>query len=58
VLLLRILFFTFGPMQLMLGVSQVRYLPFLTASALALAPMIVLESYVGSGIVAWLLTLM
>jgi uncharacterized membrane protein YdjX (TVP38/TMEM64 family) len=58
VLLLRILFFTFGPMQLMLGVSQVRYWLFLAASALGLIPMIVLTSYVGSGLVSWLFSLM
>jgi uncharacterized membrane protein YdjX (TVP38/TMEM64 family) len=58
VLVLRLLFFTFGPMQLMLGVSKVRFVPFLAASALGLAPMIVLESYVGGNVVMWLLSLM
>jgi uncharacterized membrane protein YdjX (TVP38/TMEM64 family) len=58
VLLLRVLFFTFGPMQLMLGVSRVRFVPFLTASALGLAPMIVLESYVGASLVTWLFSQM
>jgi uncharacterized membrane protein YdjX (TVP38/TMEM64 family) len=57
VLLLRLLFFTFGPMQLMLGVSKVRFVPFLFASALGLAPMIVLTSYVGSSLVAWVFSL-
>ena len=58
VLVLRVLFFTFGPMQLMLGVSRVRFVPFLAASGLGLAPMIVLESYVGANIVSWAISLM
>ncbi len=54
VLIMRLLLFTFGPMQLMLGVSTVRFVPFLAATALGVLPLIVLESYVGAGLVAWL----
>lgn len=55
VLVLRLLLFTFGPMQLMLGVSQVRFVPFLAATALGVLPLLALESWVGSGLVEWLL---
>ncbi|HET6583565.1 MAG TPA: VTT domain-containing protein [Nannocystaceae bacterium] len=54
VLVMRLLLFTFGPMQLMLGVSQVRFVPYLLASALGLFPMIALESFVGASVVGWL----
>jgi uncharacterized membrane protein YdjX (TVP38/TMEM64 family) len=54
VLALRLLFFTFGPMQFMLGVSRVRFLPFVTASALGVLPLIVLEVIVGGNLAAWL----
>lgn len=54
VLVMRLLLFTFGPMQLMLGVSAVRFVPFLAATALGVLPLIVVESYVGAGLVAWL----
>jgi uncharacterized membrane protein YdjX (TVP38/TMEM64 family) len=55
VLVMRLLLFTFGPMQLMLGVSAVRFVPFLAATALGVLPLIVVESYAGAGLVAWLL---
>lgn len=55
VLVMRLLFFTFGPMQLMLGVSRVRFVPYLAASALGMLPMIALESFVGASVVGWLL---
>lgn len=55
VLVMRLLLFTFGPMQLMLGVSKVRFVPFLVASALGMLPIIALESFVGAGLVEWLL---
>ena len=55
VLVMRLLLFTFGPMQLMLGVSRVRFWPYLAASALGLLPMIALESFVGASVVGWLL---
>lgn len=54
VLVMRLLLFTFGPMQLMLGISTVRFVPFLAATALGVLPLIALESYVGAGVIAWL----
>lgn len=54
VLVMRLLLFTFGPMQLMLGVSRVRFASYLAASALGLFPMIALESFVGASLVEWL----
>ncbi len=54
VLLMRLTLFTFGPMQLMLGVSKVRFAPYLAASAIGLLPMIALETFLGGGLVDWL----
>ncbi len=54
VLVMRLMLFTFGPMQLMLGVSKVRIVPFLAATAIGVLPLIALESYVGAGVVSWL----
>jgi uncharacterized membrane protein YdjX (TVP38/TMEM64 family) len=54
VLAMRLLLFTFGPMQLMFGVSRVRFVPFVLASAIGLLPMIAIESFVGAGVVDWL----
>ena len=54
VLVLRLLFFTFGPMQLMLGVSKVRFFPFLAATALGVLPLVALETLLGASVVEWL----
>ena len=54
VLVMRLLLFTFGPMQLMLGVSKVRFGSYLAASAIGLLPMIALDSFVGAGVVEWI----
>lgn len=54
VLVMRLLLFTFGPMQLMFGVSRVRFVPFLLASAIGLLPMTAIESFVGAGVVDYL----
>lgn len=54
VLVMRLLLFTFGPMQLMFGVSRVRFVPFVLASAIGLLPMIAVASFVGAGVVEWL----
>lgn len=48
VLIMRLLLFTFGPMQLMFGVSRVRFVPFLLASAVGLMPMIAVEIGLGA----------
>jgi len=54
VLTMRLLLFTFGPMQLMFGVSRVGFGAFVAGSALGLLPMIAAETWVGGSIVAWL----
>lgn len=48
VLVMRLLLFTFGPMQLMFGVSRVRFVPFVLASAVGLMPMIAVEIGLGA----------
>lgn len=57
VLVLRLLFFTFGPMQFMFGVSRVGFAQFLGGTALGVVPMIALDTLVGasalSAILAW-----
>lgn len=55
VLVMRLLLFTFGPMQLLFGVSRVRFAPFLAASAIGLLPMMVAETLLGGTVVEWLL---
>lgn len=55
VLVMRLLLFTFGPMQLLFGVSRVRYGPFVAASALGLVPMLAAETWLGGNVVAWLM---
>lgn len=55
VLLLRLMLFTLGPMQLMLGVSRVRILPFLAGTALGIVPLIAAETWLGAGVLDWLM---
>lgn len=54
VLVLRLLFFTLHPVQMMLGVSRVRFWPFLAASALGFIPGVLLDVVVGRGLLPWL----
>ena len=54
VLILRIFLFTSPPLQLGLGVSGVRFLPFLTATALGNLPSILLSTFAASTLLAWL----
>lgn len=54
VLVMRLLLFTLGPMQLMLGVSQVRFAWYLAATALGVLPVVAIESYIGGAMVDWL----
>lgn len=54
VLTMRLLLFTFGPMQLMFGVSRVRFWAFVAGSAIGLLPMIAAETWIGGSVVAWL----
>lgn len=57
VLLMRLAFFTFGPMQLMFGVSRVSFPSFLAASAIGLTPLIAAETWLGGSLIDWLTTL-
>lgn len=54
VLALRLTFFTFAPMQLMFGVSRVRFIPFVSGTALGLLPLVAAETLVGASLVDWL----
>lgn len=54
VVTMRLLLFTFGPMQLMFGVSRVRFWAFVAGSAVGLLPMIAVETWVGGSVVAWI----
>lgn len=54
VLTMRLVLFTFGPMQLMFGVSRVGFVAFVAGSALGLLPMIAAETWVGGSVVQWL----
>jgi uncharacterized membrane protein YdjX (TVP38/TMEM64 family) len=54
VLILRILFFTSPPLQLGLGVSRVKFLPFLAATAIGNFPHILLSTFASSTILGWL----
>ncbi|MGH1344094.1 MAG: TVP38/TMEM64 family protein [Nannocystales bacterium] len=54
VLVLRLTFFTFGPMQLMLGVSKVRFGPYVLGTALGLLPFVAAETLIGASLVDWL----
>lgn len=53
VLLMRLALFTFGPMQLMFGVSRVRFVPFLLGSAVGLIPWVAAETWLGGGLLDW-----
>ncbi len=54
VLILRLTLFTFGPMQLMLGVSKVRFGPYVLGTALGLLPLVAAETLIGASLVEWL----
>ncbi len=53
VLIMRLMLFTFGPMQLMFGVSRVRFVPFVLGSAIGLIPMLCVETWLGGNVVDW-----
>lgn len=53
VLGLRLALFTFGPMQMMLGISRVRFGPFLAGTALGVIPVVAFETFVGGGLIEW-----
>ena len=50
VLMLRLVFFTFGPMQMMLGVSRARFVDVMTGTAVGVLPVMVAEILLGSKI--------
>lgn len=54
VLLLRLLFFTTPSVQLMLGVSRVRFIPFLLATALGYVPIPLIFTLFGASGIAWI----
>ncbi len=54
VLVLRLTLFTFSPMQLMLGVSKVRFGPYLLGTILGLLPLVAAETFIGANAVEWL----
>lgn len=53
VLVMRLMLFTFGPMQLMFGVSRVRFVPFVLGSIFGLLPMLAVETWLGGNVVDW-----
>ena len=53
---LRLMFFTFGPLQLLFGVSKVRFVPFVLGSVFGLLPWIAVETWFGGSVVEWLLS--
>ncbi len=55
VVLLRLLFFSFAPLQLMFGVSRVRFRDVLAGSAVGMLPLMVAETWLGGSLVEWLL---
>ena len=54
VIVLRLIFYTFAPMQLMLGVSRLRFRDALVGSAFGVIPMLVVEITMGASLLAWL----
>jgi uncharacterized membrane protein YdjX (TVP38/TMEM64 family) len=54
VLLLRLVFYTTPSVQWALGVSQVRFVPFLLASILGVAPFTLGTTLVGIRVAAWI----
>ncbi len=55
VLVMRLLFYTFGPMQMMFGVSRVRFGPFISATALGIIPLVCAEVLLGAEVVSRML---
>lgn len=54
VLLLRLGFFTFAPLQMMFGISRVDYRSVMAGSFLGLLPVMAAETFFGAGLLAWL----
>ena len=54
-LVMRLLFFTFAPMQFMFGVSRVGFPKYLLTTILGITPLIAIETWLGSSVFHWLL---
>ena len=53
IFLMRLLLFTFAPMQFMFGISKANFRVFLVASILGISPLIFLEAWFGSSLFDW-----
>jgi uncharacterized membrane protein YdjX (TVP38/TMEM64 family) len=58
VFLLRILFYTTPIVQMFLGISRVRYGPFLAGTAIGILPTTLIVVFLGSSIITWLGSMM
>ena len=56
-LIMRLLFFTFAPMQLMFGVTRVQFPTFLITTVLGISPLILIEVWLGGTLFEWLMNL-
>ncbi len=54
VVVLRVLFFTTHPVQMMLGASRVRFWPFLIGSAIGFVPGVLLDVVIGRSVLTWI----
>ena len=54
ILLMRLIFFTFAPMQLMFGVTRVRFNVYLMATILGISPLIFIEVWLGATVFDWI----
>ena len=57
IFVMRIIFFTFAPMQLMFGVTRVDFKVYLLATVLGISPLIFLEVWFGASLFDWILGL-
>lgn len=55
-LVMRLVFFTFSPMQLMLGVSRVRFWDYLLTMVVGNSPLIIVEVMLGNSLFLWLIS--
>jgi uncharacterized membrane protein YdjX (TVP38/TMEM64 family) len=54
VIMLRLLFFSFAPLQLMFGVSQVRFRDVMAGTAVGMLPVMAAEVFLGASAFDWL----
>ena len=55
-LIMRLVFFTLSPMQLMLGVSRVRFWDYLLTMVVGNSPLIIVEVMLGNSLFHWLIS--